>query len=56
LSTFAEIMRTVHENISPNGSMINVSIIGVEEIGTILSVTFCPVTSWCLKTWMVVFI
>jgi len=32
LSTFAEIMRTVHENISPRGSIINVSITGVEEI------------------------
>lgn len=30
--TLAEIMITVHENIRPNGSKINVSITGVDEI------------------------
>ena len=32
LRTLAEIISTVHENISPIGSKISVSIMGVEEI------------------------
>ena len=36
LRTFAEIIITVHENIRPRGSIIRVTIRGVEEIEKIL--------------------
>jgi len=32
LRTFAEIMITVHENMSPRGSKIRVNMMGVDEI------------------------